>query len=81
MRTDTERLDWLEARELPLYIVTAQQRRYLTTHDGGSYLETVFEGWCVDNHAGEYPTPRQAIDAAMDAHLEQIRLHQEQLEL
>lgn len=67
MRTDAERLDWLEAHNESLYRVTQAVRVPLTTTEPRYEEREQFLGWSVGSRTDELPTVRAAIDAAMDA--------------
>lgn len=67
MRTDTERLNWLEKNNENLYRVTQTVRVPTTNTVGLPYtFDEKFLGWSTGSRADEYPTVREAIDAAMD---------------
>ena len=66
MRTDTERLDWLEKNQTSLFRVIWVRRVPTTTPDN-RYEEVVdFLGWSTENRSDECASVREAIDAAMD---------------
>jgi hypothetical protein len=68
LRTDTERLNWLEAGQKCLYRVITIGRKPTTTTEPPHYEEySEFLGWCVEGRDDEMSTVREAIDAAMDA--------------
>lgn len=61
---DAERLDWLAAAKLPVYISGSTER--IPRTDGTSAYEErfLFEGWVTGIGQDAAPTPRAAIDAA-----------------
>jgi len=67
MRTDKERLDWLETQQVSLYAVTIGIRVPTTTPDPGYETQYKFVGWSTGSRLDEAETVREAIDAAMDA--------------
>ncbi len=68
MPTDTERLDWMERTQTPVYRCTVEKRGYRSTlPDAQREVWHEFTGWACSIAAPEQPTIREAIDAAMNA--------------
>lgn len=66
LRTDTDRIDWLEQHQLAVYkVIQVRRERKTTTWLGYDEIVDVL-GWTVEGRSDEAPSIREAIDFAID---------------